>query len=250
MIPEYSNLDIYIKNTDCGPDDTVFMSVLMGDIQEAAEVGAKDCGFDTYLVNGKNACWIVLRNKIHINRMPKWREKISIRTWSTGINKFYFGREYEIFDSNNEIIAYATSIWILADINTHKPIIPGKNNDFFIPEPQNIRKVFDSEAPKVKATLKPSDRQPDIIKFGDFSEMDHNGHVNNSRYLAWIYDALYKKNYEISKITEININYNMEVKFEEKIEVYILENGTNSVLVYGYKGEKDIVFSSEITFNL
>ena len=42
-IPEFSECSYYIKGTDCGPDDGILMSVLVGDIQEAAEKGASDC---------------------------------------------------------------------------------------------------------------------------------------------------------------------------------------------------------------
>ena len=247
-IPEFSECSYYIKGTDCGPDDGILMSVLVGDIQEAAEKGASDCGFDTHDINKLNACWIVLRNRIHMIRIPKWRETITIRTWHTGVDKFYFGREYEIFDEAGSVIGYATSIWIIADINDHRPIVPGRTKGFDTAGSQNSKMVFGSPCPKLKTPARP-DEKPAIIKYADYSELDHNHHVNNSRYLAWIYDAIHKNGYDTAKINDININYLNEVKDSERVDVFVVPEESGNIRVYGYKNDDIGVFAAELVYS-
>ncbi len=246
--PEFSECSFYIKGTDCGPDDGLLMSVLLGDIQETAELGASECGFDTYDINKHNACWIVLRNRIHINNLPRWRDTITIRTWHTGIEKFYYGREYEIFDKDRNVIGYGTSAWIIADMESHKPIIPGRTPGFDASPAQNSRMVYGEMCPKIKAPAKP-ERSADIIKYADYSELDHNHHVNNSRYLAWIYDALHKSGFSTSLINDFNINYLTEVKDSEKVELYVEYPEKEKIRVYGYKNDDISVFASELVYS-
>ena len=84
-----------------------------------------------------------------------------------------------------------------------------------------------------------------IIKYADYTELDRNRHVNNSRYTAWAYDALFKSGYDVSSVKEISINYNNEVKQGEKVELYISEND-GKIAVYGYKGADTKVFAAVV----
>jgi len=246
MDKEYSEYSFYVKGPECGVDDTIHLSVLLADIQEAAEVGASECGFDTAEINSKNACWIVLRNKLHLERKPRWRETIKVKTWHTGVDKLYYGREYELYDADNIRIGYASSAWIIADMDTHRPVIPGRTPGFVAAPPQNEYMVFGETCPRLKAPQYP-DTEPNIVKYGDYSELDHNHHVNNSRYMAWIFDALHKLNLDVNKFNEVNINYLSEVKDSEKVEIFVDEISDDKYIVTGYKSNKEPVFVSEIT---
>lgn len=246
MIKEYSEYSFDVIDPDCGIDDSIHMSVLFAHIQEAAVIGAMECGFDTLELNGRNACWIVLRYKLHLDRIPKWRERITIRTWHTGVERLYWGREYEIYDSEGVRIGYCSSAWIMADMNSHSPIIPGRTPGFDAAPLQREFKVFGETCPKLRNSNKP-EVEPSIIKYADFSELDRNHHVNNSRYIAWICDALHRSNFEISQISEININYINEVLDSEKVEVFVSENENGKISVNGYKNDGTNVFLSEIS---
>ena len=87
--------------------------------------------------------------------------------------------------------------------------------------------------------------KPVIIKYADYTELDRNRHVNNSRYTAWAYDALFKSGYDVSAVKEISINYNSEVKQGEKVELYIADSG-EKLAVYGYKDVDTKVFAAEL----
>ena len=88
--------------------------------------------------------------------------------------------------------------------------------------------------------------KPVIIKYADFNELDRNRHVNNSRYTAWAYDALFKCGYDVTMIEDLVINYNSEVKAGEKVELFISKN-EDKVTVFGYKNIDTKVFAVEIT---
>lgn len=246
-IPEYSELRFYVKGTECSDHQALSVPVLLGNLQETADKGAGDCGFDRTVVTSLNACWIILRMKVHIDRLPSWREEFSIRTWSNGCEKLYFDREYELYDKDSERIGYASSIWILADISNHRPLIPGRIEGLASPVVQREFLVFGERCPKFKSI--PADEvfktKPVITKYADYSELDHNHHVNNTRYMAWVLDALYKIGEDVSLVHDFDITYIAEVKSGEKVDIYVMKTDYG-FYVTGYKDEGVHVFDSEI----
>ena len=249
-VQPYTELEVYCKATECGIGDKLYASVLIGDLQEAAEQSSNTVGYGTDFLKENNICWIILRMHIEIDRLLEWHETFKIRTWATGLEKIYYGREFEVYDSKGERIGKATSVCILADWNTHRPVIANKRPELPPPLVQSKDLVFGKPCPKVdfpdKSEVAGSSDKPVIIKYADYTELDRNRHVNNSRYSAWAYDALFKSGYDVSAIKEISINYNSEVKAGEKVELFIC-NEEGKVCVYGYKNIDLKVFAVEFT---
>lgn len=242
-----SIMDFYVKSTECSHDSVLSMAVLLGDLQEAADKGAFDTGFDRSVINSHNACWIILRMRVKMFRMPIWRERFFIRTWSTGCEKFYFDREYEIVDSSNSVIGIASSLWILADMNTHRPLIPSKVEGLPSVHPSCSDLVFGDRCSRNMPIKLDSEFVPIITKYADYSELDHNHHVNNTRYMAWTYDALYKFGFDVSKISEFSLSYISEVLPGEKVELYVKEcSDSNKIIVSAFKNDDINVFDAEI----
>ena len=248
-VQPYTELEVYCKATECGIGDMLFASVLIGDLQEAAEQSSYSLGYGTDFLKENNICWIILRMKIEIDRLPKWHETFKIRTWATGLEKIYYGREFEVYDSEGNRIGKATSVWILADWNTHRPVIAGKRPELPPAKVQSPELVFGKGCPKIdfpdKQDIAADSDKPVIIKYADFTELDRNRHVNNSRYTAWAYDALFKSGYDVTSVREISINYNSEVKQGEKVELYISDKD-GKLTVYGYKDADTKVFAAEL----
>ena len=247
--PSFTELEVYCKATECGIGDKLYASVLIGDLQEAAEQSSNALGYGTDFLKENNICWIILRMHIEIDRLPEWHETFKIRTWSTGLEKLYYGREFEVYDSEGVRIGKATSVWILADWNTHRPVIASKRPELPPPFTQSPEKVFGTSAPKIdfpeKDKIAGESDKPVIIKYADYTELDRNRHVNNSRYTAWAYDALFKSGYDVSAVKEISIMYNSEVKQGEKVELYIPDTG-EKLAVYGNKDGNTKVFAAEL----
>lgn len=248
MNSDHSDVEFYTKSTDCGTDSCLAPYVLLSDLQETADIGAADTGWGREAIGEYNCCWIVLRYRIKIDRLPSWKEKFTIRTWSCGARKLFFDREFEIFDENKERIGYASSVWILADKDTHSPVFPAKLESLPQRLVQSDRLVFNESAGKLKIPSEDSlEDRPVITKYADYTELDHNHHVNNTRYLAWIYDALYKLGLDLHSVTEININYISEVMSGQKVDIYV-SDAEDKVIVTGLRDDKTWVFTSEIRF--
>ena len=53
--------------------------------------------------------WVLSRMKIKIIRHAKWQETIRIETFPTGIKGLFGARDFRIYDTENKIIALASS---------------------------------------------------------------------------------------------------------------------------------------------
>ncbi|MCR5592670.1 MAG: hypothetical protein K6F79_02815 [Saccharofermentans sp.] len=248
MPSDHSDVEFYTKSTDCGTDSRLAPYVLLSDLQETADVGAADTGWGREAIGEYNCCWIVLRYRISFDRLPFWKEKFTIRTWSCGPKKLFFDREFEVFDEQGTVIGKASSVWILADKDSHRPVFPSRLDSLPQGLVQSERLVFGESAGKLPALKAESfEGEPAITKYADYSELDHNHHVNNTRYLAWVYDALFKLDTDLYKVKEININYISEVKSGQKVDIYVKKHG-NSIEVAGFRDDNSGVFISEILF--
>lgn len=249
-VPSYVDLDFHVKVTESSMTDTILPSVLLGDFQESAEAGVQIFGIDTPVINERGFCWIVLRMSVELKRLPKWKESFKIRTWSCGAESLCWRRDYQIIDGNGDVIGSSTSEWIIADINTHRPIRPKTLIAAFEDYPdcallataQNDMKAIDYSSPKLSFPDSLSELgNPVISKFADYSELDHNHHVNNTKYIAWAYDALFKSGVDVDTINSFDINYHSEVKNGERVDLYLTELDGYKY-VYGYKNNDEKVF--------
>ena len=88
--------------------------------------------------------------------------------------------------------------------------------------------------------------KPVISKYADYTELDRNHHVNNTRYAAWFCDAIHKFGLKPELIKEFTINYISEVKDSEKVDLYVsMSEDNKKVYVYGMKNDNEKVFVVE-----
>lgn len=247
--PNYVDREFKVECHECSRDDLLFPSVLTGDFQEVAEDGVFDFGMDTPSLKNNDFCWIILRMSVEMDRFPAWKESFKIRTWGCGTRGIFWRRDYAVMDLDGNEIGRACSDWIVANNETHGPVRPNIVEAVFrdktegsILEPQWDRLSLDYDAPKMRF---PNDisvlGNPVITKFADYSELDHNDHVNNTRYVAWAYDALFKLGIDLRSVKKFDINYHAEVLSGEKVDLYHMkEDGKDTI--YGYKGDGTKVF--------
>lgn len=227
-----------VLGTDTDYKDHLQMNALFSMLQEAASVNASDQGWGYEKLDGEEYCWILLRMSAFMERLPAWRDQIVIETWSRGARKLYFHRDFIIRNQRGERLGAASSVWILADRSSHRPVRPdqvfGEDRLRFTDE-----SVLIHEPPKLKTTYSVDQMdsgtcmENSIVKYADFSEIDRNLHVNNTRYVAWSVDAAHRNSLEQGDIVGIDICYSSEIFFGEKIFLFY-QDDVSSVHIDGF----------------
>ena len=250
VLGAHSRYTYEILGTDTDYKDQLQMHSLFSMMQEAASLNANVYGWGSEVLDPQDICWLLLRISVQMTRRPSWQEKITIETWSRGAERIYFLRDFLFYDEAGEKIGAGTSIWILANKATHKPVRPSVIMDYSRISSDPVM-AMTCNPPKINPIAEKTWMAANlvggntIVKYADFSEIDRNLHVNNTRYVAWCMDAAHNRSLDQGDILGIDINYNSEIHFGEKVVLFFKEDGNQNLHVDGYVADGDrIVFSA------
>ncbi len=180
-------------------------------MQESAWHHAENLRVGYYKLNKKNMMWVLAQQFLRIVRLPQWQETLEIHTWPSGRGRLSYYRDFRIIDEKERIIAAATTSWYALDIASRRP---QNIDDFFDYD-------FDSIDQAVSHQLKKIEQTEDTEKCQEFqvfySNLDVNGHVNNTSYIQWILDCFSLDFRKSHILKEIEINYLAEAGYNERI---------------------------------
>ncbi|MEX2805453.1 acyl-ACP thioesterase domain-containing protein [Streptococcus sp. H31] len=138
---------------------------------------------DDFIFQRYHLVWIITEYELEIERLPKYAEKIVIETEALAYNKLFCYRDFYIYAEDGRKIMTIHSTFVLMDYQTRKvhPVI------------EEIVTVYGSE--KVKKMWRgpkynPLEAAEETLYRVRYFDLDLNGHVNNSKYLEWMYDVM------------------------------------------------------------
>ena len=201
-----------IRQNECNENLEIRIGALWDIMQDAADLHAIKLGFSQKAMFANNNFFLLARMDLKINRLPKVREKIKVTTYPAGVSKLFCVRKYDIYDKNNVLLAKSTCLWIIASLDTMRPLRPHKE----YPEIELFNKTYDESIPEKISTPENLEKIYEIK--AEYDDIDVNGHVNNSRYINWIENSLRKG------FSEIEVNYLKETKLGETLEVFKSDN--------------------------
>lgn len=124
--------------------------------------------------------WILLRVRLDIERIPIWNEDIIIETWHHESRKLDFERDYIIYDSNGNKIASAVSTWVIVDTKARKI---QKTETLCFDYLKDFReRAIECQLDKLKTF---GNNEKVYKKPIGYSDIDFNGHINNSKYIDY-----------------------------------------------------------------
>lgn len=224
------------------------LSTLFGYFQDIASLAAEDLGYGIETLEKKfGVAWILTRIRVEIIRNPIWDEEITIETWPLEPSKIEFDRDYLVKDANGEIIIRAASKWVIMDIKERKL----KRSELIgirYPEKMTVR-ALDSKLGKLKDFGKLESAYNKVI---GYSDIDFNGHLNNSKYVDYIMDCFHVKDHKNYTLQTIDLNFNQEALPGDSITLYKDTSGLDENLIYiegVNQKDNSLVFKSLITLD-
>lgn len=189
---------------------------------------------------------IATRLSFKIEKMPKANDCITVRTWEEKPSGIQLTRRYEIIDTNTkEIMITGLSLWTVINFESRK-IIPPKN--FTLRKEPSLETPFNGTKPgKIQIDFQ-NQKNAGKHKF-TYSDLDANGHANNSKYGNLIVDVLPEKYLE-KTFSEVRINYSKEAVLNDEVELFVCENSSeneNSVTITG-KLLDSVCFECELKY--
>ncbi len=188
-------------------------------------------GFDDFMK--ENHIWILLRTRFEMMKYPPLYSTLKVKTWPREKGRVDFDRDTLITDENDDVICKVQSKWAIVDYKTRRLILP-RNFEYPIKEICQ-EKNFETDFKKID-DFDISSLVPYEVKCS-FSDLDHNGHINNIKYVQYITNILkLDKNY---LIRNLEINYLHELKKDDTLKIYIKQE-ENVFFAKGIKNEDNI----------
>lgn len=222
--------------SDVGENNKLSNKAILRLMQESAALHSASIGYGLNDTTNTHLAWIILNWKLQVFSRPNWNTNLVVNTWSKPIEKLYCYRDFEIYDNEDNLVAIASSKWILIDICKATISRPPKDMNF---KYRSIDKsVFNS-------TLIEKLKEPINSKLAfEYSiqrrDVDTNHHVNNLFYLDFAYDTLPEEVFNNVDFKNVEIMYKHEAKLGEIIHCYysnfnneytiIIKNSSNSSL--------------------
>lgn len=174
-----------------------------------------DLGVDEIRKN--NYGWMLIKWELEVIKYPKAKDIVKVVTWTSGFNKFYATREFEMLDSAGTLIAKASSLWVFLDINKRRPVrIPSDiAQKYLIVEHKSFNEFSKIE---IEGELLLKSKEFRVVE----NDLDENNHVNNIKYIEWIFLGLgdKQKNHKIKKLV---INYKKELLIRDTVHTEVFQ---------------------------
>ena len=205
--------------------------------QECAEAHAEELDIGRARTTNVGRKWIITRYSVKFNRLPTYGEVVKMTTYPGKNNPFFFYRYFYLEDARGNLLVIASCVWAVIDAKTNKIVtnpfgkkLPEESRDFELPLPQ---KIEEDATTKVKEHLV------------EYSDIDLNGHLNNTRYIELIQNLHNSDFYKDHIYDTFDINYFYEIKEDEVVSLYLESN--DKEIIKGSVNDHDS-FKAVITY--
>lgn len=192
----------------------VFPEVILNYLQDTAMVQSEKIGVGIDYLRKSQQIWVLTRYHVKIIKYPKYDETVRVSTYAVGFNKVFAYRDFKIENLRGEALITARSQWLLIDGKSHKMLKIG--DEFF--------KAYDIDKDtRISIHFEKLTMPESCILTKDFRatrrDIDFNGHVNNTRYIAWALDTIPEEVVRDYKLCEFDIVFKKEVFLNQSIRV-------------------------------
>jgi acyl-ACP thioesterase len=212
-------------------------------MQESARSHADLLGWGVESLRQQNRFWVLTRMTIVLDESPAPGSQITVETWPKGAERFFAYRDFLVKNEQGEVFVKATSSWALLGLPERRPTTLEGLEDV-MKEREGFHALKDP-APKLSAV---SSLSTEFNHRVAYSELDLNGHVNNTRYLTWMLDTLPIAYHRMYRPKLVQMNFLGEVFAEKVVRIRREETAHNSWLFSVADEENKELFRGLMSF--
>lgn len=159
-------------------------------LQLAAARASADAGFDASWYENHASTWVVRFTRLRRLAEARHSDELAVRTWVSDFRRVRSLRQYEITRiADGATVARGATDWVYVDTAAGAPAaVPREIQSAFMPaglavqkRPRRLRMPRDLEAPA------------SVLRRVELADLDSLGHVNNSRYVSFVEEAVYER---------------------------------------------------------
>ncbi|MEX0823064.1 MAG: acyl-ACP thioesterase domain-containing protein [Balneolaceae bacterium] len=173
--------DFNVRSYEVQTNGSATLGSVCNYFQEAAGLHAHELEFDISQLQAKGITWILYKMNIEILDYPERWNTVKVLTWPSSGDGLRAYRDYQLFNSEGQIIAKAVSQWMVLDLKTRRPVrMPREIVEMGLEQEQHVME-FDKSQLKVNQGTD----SVEITTVGKH-DLDMNDHVNNVKYIDWL----------------------------------------------------------------
>ncbi len=207
-------------------------------MQDAATVHAEKLGVGWNVMNEHGMLWVISKMKVVFHN-PVTRETphFTLYTWPLAPTRFVSERCFEAVSGETQLFS-ATSIWTI--ISHERKILPAATmNEFYHGDYSEAHSDASAEFTRIKLDDEFVFNYEKVVRRSD---LDQNGHANNTNYVTYAVDVLDPS----EKIREMEICYHKELKLGDTVKIYS-KRVQDKVFVLGLR-DGESCFCCKLTF--
>ena len=210
--------------------------------QQVAMQNAWNAGLTDEVYAQTHTAYVLAKLALHFTRMPHVDETLTLLTQPQKVFHAVNKRITRVFDAGGAEAALIDSRWVVIDterraiLRTHPPMFEGPWAD-----------KVDAELPMKMEKYPPADCERVGERTAVYSCCDLNGHLNNTRYVDMIFDALPLEALAGTAVQDLLIFYHKEVPLGESFMLYRKRTGPHSWYFNGQR-EGRPCFEATVTF--
>lgn len=191
------SISVTVSDLHCDRFGRCKPAFLLRFAQDAATSHCLELGTDWDTMAAKGYFWAVIRQRMEITRLPASGETVTVKTWPMPTSRVAYPRATAAYDAQGNELFKVMSLWVIMDRETRAMIRPDRSGV------DVLGTTFGTELPaptglNFKELAEVSQRTV------GFTELDINGHMNNTRYLDWLCDLLpsdFHKDHPVKAVT-------------------------------------------------
>ncbi|MEN9323597.1 MAG: hypothetical protein RL699_1377 [Bacteroidota bacterium] len=159
--------------------------------------------------------WVLSRMRVEIEKMPRWKQKISIKTWIVSLENSRSIRAMEVYLHGEKIIG-VESFWAVFNTQTRRP------ENLALPH-EHYEKYEHNRGTNLPFAKIDSPALTELVttRTVQWSDLDIVNHVNNVKYLEWCLDAFSDQCSKSIGIRVLEMNFLSELNLHEHVNIQV-----------------------------
>lgn len=157
--------------------------------------------------------WVLSRIRVEIDELPKWQDKVVVKTWIENLQGANSIRNIEMYLDGKKIVG-ATTFWAVLNTKLRKAEALALPHGHF------------EKFPDEHATEKPLSRI-NVLRDTEtiaerkvvLSDLDIVNHANNVKYLEWCFDTMDTKPIVKMQLKSLEMNFLRELNWGDAVQI-------------------------------
>ena len=197
-------------------------------------------GVDQPYLDKKGLFWAIIRSHLQVSRTPRSGEMLTLKTWPLPTTRTAYPRAVIAYGEDGSEVFRVRALWILMDQQSRAMVLPGKSG-----VDVNGSDLAPITLPRALSPITPAHTAQRPVRFLD---LDLNRHMNNARYLDWVYDALDDGFHAGHDLSQAWLCYLNEARFGDELTLGWTDAESGSLQVDISAQGQGRIFSAKLDF--